>query len=45
MQKQALIFIKKGIVHYAPEDVDFMSILIRNIYVHMLFIFTFMLAK
>ena len=36
---------KKDIVYYAPEDVEFMSILTWNIYVHMLFIFTFRLAK
>ena len=38
-------FYKKDIVYYAPEDVDFMSILTRNIYDHMLFIFTISACK
>ena len=38
-------FYKKGIVYYAPEDVDFMSILTPNIYDHMLFIFTISACK
>ena len=40
---------KKDIVYYAPEDVDFMSILTCYLYpcpyLSMMFIFTFMLAK
>ena len=36
-------FYKKDIVYYAPEDVDFISIFAWN--VHILLIFTFMLAK
>ena len=36
-------FYKKDIVYYAREDVDFMSIFTWN--VHILLIFTFMLAK
>ena len=36
-------FYKKDIVYYAPEDVDFISIFTWN--VHILLIFTFMLAK
>ena len=43
--KTFLNFYKKDIVYYAPEDENFISILTWNIYVHMLFIFTFILAE
>ena len=43
--KTFFIFYKKDIVYYAREDAHFMSIFTWNIYVHMLFIFTCMIAK